>query len=360
MSVSSYGVLDQLDATSKRTIQNLAIDVKDLIDKVDLNDSLSKENVVTVELKNGRPETKVRIPNNVLIYKDDLKEIPSLLRIIDQGELRGNSIPLSSFPIEIQNKIIVSFMTHYGYCTNINNDIYFNSHIHDLFPTDWWQKIFKLARQKTISFIEAEVTNGNQPIKNKTIVETTGLISIKEFKSIEPVPGMDLLWALGIYFFDKIVRNWVDQELPELTFTDTIMDIDLSPGKYTKLMDAKKFFLTQLQIFLGLRPNKIWFGGKYQSKFQEMIQKKANKLNRTIILEELQIFTNYMNGIYSGGNNVLNGSTDSGSEPFAVTDVRYSESEEGIHTVVNVQITLKINLYNDTQIYKLPVTTRIN
>ena len=42
MSVSSYGVLDQLDATSKRTIQNLAIDVKDLIDKVDLNDSLSK------------------------------------------------------------------------------------------------------------------------------------------------------------------------------------------------------------------------------------------------------------------------------------------------------------------------------
>ena len=360
MSTVSRGVLDLIGPESKKTILNLALDVKDLVGKVDLNDSLSKENIVTVELINGKPITKIRIPNNVIIYKDDLKEIPTLLEIIDQGEIRGNSIPLNSFPIEIQNKIIIVFMTHYGYCTRINNDVYFNPHIHDLFPTDWWQKIFTLARKKTLTYIEQEISNGNQPTKNKEIIEQTGLISIKEFRTIEPMPGMDLLWALGIYFFEKVIRNWNDQELPETIYTDTIMDIDLSPGKFIKSLDAKKFFLTQLQIFLGLRPNKIWFGGLYQSKFQELIQKKTNNLNKTIILEELSTFTNFMNLIYSGGNDVLNGSTDSGTEPFAIKNLIYNEVDDGIHTTVNVSIIIQINLYNDMQIYTLPVTTKIN
>ena len=360
MSTVSRGVLDLIGPESKKTILNLALDVKDLVGKVDLNDSLSKENIVTVELINGKPITKIRIPNNVIIYKDDLKEIPTLLEIIDQGEIRGNSIPLNSFPIEIQNKIIIVFMTHYGYCTRINNDVYFNPHIHDLFPVGWWQKIFTLARKKTLTYIEQEISNGNQPTKNKEIIEQTGLISIKEFRTIEPMPGMDLLWALGIYFFEKVIRNWNDQELPETIYTDTIMDIDLSPGKFIKSLDAKKFFLTQLQIFLGLRPNKIWFGGLYQSKFQELIQKKTNNLNKTIILEELSTFTNFMNLIYSGGNDVLNGSTDSGTEPFAIKNLIYNEVDDGIHTTVNVSIIIQINLYNDMQIYTLPVTTKIN
>lgn len=360
MSIVSKGVLDLIGPESRKTILNLTLDVKDLIGKVDLNDSLSKENLVTVEIINGKPITKVRIPNNVLIYKEDLKEIPSLLEVINQGDLRGTSLPLNTFPNEIQNKIILIFMTHYGYCNRINNDIYFNPFIHNLFPTEWWQKIFTLARQKTLAFIELEVSNGNQPVKNKEIIEQTGLISVREFQSIEPIPGMDLVWALGMYFFEKVVRNWLDQELPEIIETNTLMDVDFSPGKYVKSLDAKKFFLTQLQIFLGLRPNKIWFGGRYQSKFQELIQKKSTSLNKTIILEELASFTNYMNSIYSGGNNVLNGSTDSGTEPFAVTDIIYAEKDNGIHTDVNITVVLKINLYNDTQIYTLPVTTRIN
>lgn len=358
--LSSRGVLDLIGPESKKTILNLAIDVKDLVDKVDLNDSLTKENVVIVEIINGKPITRVRIPNNILIYKEDLKEIPTLLEIIHQGDLRGSTIPLNTFPIEIQNKIMVTFMVHHGYCNRINNEIYFNPHIHDLFPTDWWQKIFKLARERTLNYIEMEVANGNQPIKNKEIIMQTGLISLNEFKAIEPTPGMDLVWALGIYFFEKIVRNWADQEPPKVIDTETLMDVDFSPGKYTKSLDAKNFFLTQLQIFLGLRPNKIWFGGLFQSKFQELIQKKSSNLNKTIILEELSTFTNYLNQIYSGGNNVLNGTNDSGTEPFTVKGIDYSEVEEGIHTTVSVSVILQINLYNDTKIYTLPVTTRIN
>ena len=110
MSIISRGVLDLIGPESKKTILNLALDVKDLVNKVDLNDSLSKENIVTVDIINGKPITKVRIENNILIYKDDLKEIPSLLEIIDQGDFRGNSIPLNTFPIEIQNKIMLIFI----------------------------------------------------------------------------------------------------------------------------------------------------------------------------------------------------------------------------------------------------------
>ena len=354
------GVLNQLGNESKKTLLNLAISASDLIGKVDLSDSITKENAVTVEIINGKYVTKLRIQNNVLIYKEDLKDIPLLLEVIDQGDIRGDSIPLSYFTTDIQSRIAVIFMNYYGYVTRVNNEDYFNSNILVIFNSDWWKSIFDLARINTLNYIQLEVDNGNQPPKNKTIIEETGLISIKEFKNIQPSPGMDILWALGIYFFDKIIRNWEEQELPETIYTDTIMDIDINPGKYVKTLDAKNFFINQLRIFLGLRPNKIWFGGNYQSKFYEMIQKKVNKLNKTIILEELQYFTTYLNLIYSGGNSVLNGPTDSGTEPFAVTDVLYSEVEDGIHVTAVVTVVLQVNLYNDTQIYTLPVTTKIN
>ena len=354
------GVLDQLGSESKKTLLNLSLNASDLIGKVDLSDSVTKENAVTVEIINGKYITKLRIENNVLIYRDDLKSIPLLLEVINQGDIRGDSIPLNSFSIETQTKIAVIFMNYYGYVTRVNNEDYFNSNILLIFNSDWWTKIFNLARINTLNYIQLEVDNGNQPIKNKTIIEDSGLISVKEFKNIQPSPGMDILWALGIYFFDKIIRNWNEQELPEVLYTDTIMDIDINPGKYVKTLDAKNFFVNQLRIFLGLRPNKIWFGGNYQSKFYEMIQKKVNKLNKTIILEELQYFTNYLNSIYSGGNNILNGPNDSGTEPFAITDVIYSEQENGIHVTATVSIVIQINLYNDTQIYTLPVTTKIN
>lgn len=360
MSVVNKGVLDQLGVESKKVLQALSINVKDLIGSVDLNDSITKSNIVTVELINGKYITKIRIPNNVIIYKEDLKEIPLLLTVIDQGEIKGTSIPLDSFPIDIQTRIAEIFMIEHGYITSIDNKLYFTNHILDLFNTTWWTNIFELARTNTLNYIDLEVSNGAQPVKNRELIYSTGLISVDEFKSIEPTPGMNILWALGIYFFDKIIRNWSNQEVPDTLVTDTIMDIDINPGKYIKTLDAKNFFVNQLRIFLNLRPNKIWFGGLYQSKFFEMIQKKDTKLNKTIILEELTAFTKNMNTIYSGGNSVLNGPNDSGTEPFAVTDVVYNEVNDGIHTNVEISIILKINLYGESSVYKLPVTTKIN
>lgn len=360
MSIISRGVLDQLGPESKISLLMKSIDVKDLVGQLDLSNSITKENIITVDLINGKYVTKIRIPNNVLIYKEDLKEIPLLLEVIDQGDIRSASIRLDTFPIEIQTKIALVFMIHYGYCTKVNNEEYFTPHILDLFNTEWWQNIFNLARENTLNYIDLEVNNGNQPAKNRELIYQTGLISVKEFKGIQLSPGMDTLWALGIYFFDKIIRNWEDQELPQQLFTDTIMDIDLSPGKYVKTLDAKNFFLNQLHIFLGLRPNKIWFGGYYQSKFYEMIQKKSNALNKTIILEEMSYFVKYMNALYSGGNNVLNGPLDSGTEPFAITDLTYDEVDEGIHTTIILRLSIKINLYGESQTYTLPVTTKLN
>ena len=360
MSTITRGVLDQLGPESKISLSMKSIDVKDLVGRLDLSNSITKENVITVDLINGKYVTKIRIPNNVLIYKEDLKEIPLLLEVIDQGDVRGSSIKLDTFPLETQTKIALVFMIHYGYCTRVNNEDYFTPHILDLFNTEWWTNIFDLARENTLNYIDLEVNNGNQPTKNRELIYDTGLISVNEFKAIQLSPGMDTLWALGIYFFDKIIRNWEDQELPQQVETDTIMDIDIAPGKYIKTLDAKKFFLNQLHIFLGLRPNKIWFGGYYQSKFYEMIQKKSNALNKTIILEEMQFFVTYMNNLYSGGNAVLNGPNDSGTEPFAITDLTYEEIDEGIHTTIILRLTISINLYGESQVYTLPVTTKLN
>ena len=360
MSVSPSGILDQLGVESKKVLSTLQIDVKDLISKLDLNDTLNKENIVSVNFENGKYVTKIRIPNNVVIYKDDLKNIPLLLTVIDQGDIKGSQINLNYFPIKIQTDIALVFMRHHGYITTIDNKLYFTNHILDLFNTEWWITLFELARTNTLTYIDLEVENGSQPIKNRELIYSTGLIKVDEFSNVAPQANMDILWALGIYFFDKIVRNWINQEPPEVYETDTIMDVDLSPGKYIKTLDAKNFFLDQLRIFIGLRPNKIWFGGNYQSKFYEMIQKKATTLNKTIIMEELSFFTNYMNQLYSGGNNVLNGANDSGTEPFAITNLVYSEEESGIHNIITITIYLSVNLYGEVGTYKLPVSTKIN
>ena len=205
MSIISRGVLDQLGPESKISLLMKAIDVKDLVGQLDLSNSVTKENVITVDLINGKYVTKIRIPNNVLIYKEDLKEIPLLLEIIDQGDIRSASIRLDTFPLEVQTKIALVFMIHYGYCTKVNNEEYFTPHIIDLFNTDWWQNIFNLARENTLNYIDLEVNNGNQPAKNRELIYQTGLISVKEFKSVQLSPGMDTLWALSIYFFDKII-----------------------------------------------------------------------------------------------------------------------------------------------------------
>lgn len=353
-------VLDFLGPTSKSTLLNLALSPRDLVGKVDFHDSLTKENIVTVQLINNKPVTKVRIPNNVIIYKEDLKEIPLLLEFISQGNLKGSSIPLDSFPIETQNNIILCFMTYYGYTTKVGTDYYFTPHIEDLFNTTWWLNLFQMAKINTLSYIEQEVVLGNQPIKNKDLIEASGLISVMEFRKIQPEPGMDLLWALGIYFFEKIIRNWILQEVPEVIETETLMDVDLDPGKYNKMMDAKKFFVQQLRIFLGLRPNTIWFGNGYHSKFKELIQKKISTLSKNLVLEELRYFTDYMNLIYSNSNEILNGPVDSGTEPFTVTDIIYFETDKGPNTVITVQIKILINTYSTAQVITLPVTTRIN
>jgi len=262
--------IEFLGPTSKQTQLNLLITPKDLIGQVDFNDSLTKENIVSVEYINGKYETKIRIENNVEIYKDDLKTIPLLLEVIDQSSLYGESIRLDAFNIDTQTKIALCFMHWNGYIKIINGNYWFTSHIKVLFTTDWWQKLFKIAEIKTKSYINKEKELNNQPLKTLEMIETTGLISVNEFKSIQPEKGMDILWALGIYFFEKIVRNYQSQEAPEIMFTDTIMDIDINPGRYIKQMDAKTFFLTQLRIYLGLQPSSIFFGNGYYSIFKQL------------------------------------------------------------------------------------------
>ena len=353
-------VLDNIGPESKSTMLNLSITSEDLIDKVDFNDSISKQNIIYTELINGKIETRIRIPNNVQIYKSDLQEMPLLMEVITVESMNNDSISLSSFSQNNQTKIALIFMQYYGYVQYLNNELYFTKHLETLFNTKYWLDIFKLAKDKTLKYIEEEIKIGNQPPKNKELIKESGLFSVESFKTIQPVYKADTLWALSIYFFDKIIRNWSEQEEREIPWTDTIMDIDFSPTKYTKLLDAKEFFLTQLRIYLSLRPDYIFFGGNYFSKFKEFIQQKTNNLSQAVILEELQNFTDFMNEVFSGGNNILLGSNDNKMEPFAVTDVIYNEVEDGVNMKIVLNIVLRINTYNNSQVYTLPIVSRLN
>lgn len=354
------GAIDKLGPESKITLQNLALSVNDLAGALDFSNSLSKENAVYVEFSNGKFITKIRLSNNVRIYKKDLIDIPLLLEIISQKDLKGSFIELKTFSTDTQTKIALCFMQQYGYVKNLNNDLYFTKAIRTLFNTEWWLKYFDISEKLTHNWIEEEIFLGNQPIKNKDLIIDSEYISVEKFKNLQPEKGMDLLWALSIYFFDKIIRNWEDQELPEIKETETIMDIDINPGKYIKQIDAKTFFLTQMQIYLQLRPANIFFGGSYFSRIKEFIQKKSSEINKTMIMEELKYFTDWMNLIYSGGNNQLNGPNDSGTEPFTVKDIIYSETENGPTTDIILNIILQINTYQDSAIYTLPISTKIN
>lgn len=353
-------ILDSIGPESKSTMLNLSLTSTDLVDKVDFNDSISKQNIIYTELVNGKVETRIRIPNNVLIYKSDLQEMPLLMDVVTVEMMTNGYIPLSSFSHGNQIRIALIFMQYYGYVQYLNNELYFTKHLETLFNTKYWTDIFTLAKDKTQKYIEEEIKIGNQPTKSKELIQEAGLFSVELFKTIQPVYKADTLWALSIYFFDKIIRNWTEQEEREIPWTDTIMDIDFSPAKYTKLMDAKEFFLTQLRMYLSLRPDYIFFGGNYFSKFKEFIQTKSSNISQAIILEELQNFTDFMNEVFSGGNNLLMGSNDNKMEPFAVTDVIYSEVEDGVNMKIILNIILKINTYNNSQVYTLPIVSRLN
>lgn len=353
-------ILDTVGPESKSTMLNLSLTSTDLVDKVDFNDSISKQNIIYTELINGKIETRIRIPNNVLIYKSDLQDMPLLMEVVTVEMMTNDYIALSSFSQANQIRIALIFMQYYGYVQYLNNELYFTRHLETLFNTKYWTDIFALAKNKTIKYIEEEIKIGNQPSKNKELIQESGLFSVELFKTIQPVYKADTLWALSIYFFDKIIRNWSEQEEREIPWTDTIMDIDFSPAKYTKLMDAKEFFLTQLRIYLSLRPDYIFFGGNYFSKFKEFIQQKSSNISQAIILEELQNFTDFMNEVFSGGNNILMGSNDSKMEPFAVTDVIYNEVEDGVNIKIVLNIVLKINTYKNSQVYTLPIVSRLN
>ena len=66
------------------------------------------------------------------------------------------------------------------------------------------------------------------------------------------------------------------------------------------------------------------------------------------------------NSGFSGGNNILMGSNDSKMEPFAVTDVIYNEVEDGVNMKIVLNIVLRINTYNNSQVYTLPIVSRLN
>ena len=209
-------VLDNIGPESKSTMLNLSITSEDLIDKVDFNDSISKQNIIYTELINGKIETRIRIPNNVQIYKSDLQEMPLLMEVITVESMNNDSIALSSFSQNNQTKIALIFMQYYGYVQYLNNELYFTKHLETLFNTKYWLDIFKLAKDKTLKYIEEEIKIGNQPPKNKELIKESGLFSVESFKTIQPVYKADTLWALRIYFFDKIISNWSEHEEREI------------------------------------------------------------------------------------------------------------------------------------------------
>lgn len=346
--------IDLLGPESKQSLLLSAITADDLIDKVDFSNSINKENTITTIIENGKYITKIRIPNNVEIYKSDLQEKPLLLDIISPSDIINDSIPLSSFDLNTQSKIALIFMQYYGYVKMISNEYYFTEEIEYIFNTDFWSDIFTLARQKTLDYIQKEVDIGNQPVKNKDLIENSKLISVEQFKTIQPSYKCDTLWALSIYFFDKIIRNWNDQIEKEIMETTTIMDIDIGPSKYNKLLDPKVFFLMQLRLYLSSRPDYVFFGGNYFSKFKEFLQMKPNSVTQTIIMEELEMFTNAMNELYANSTNTL-----SGTEPFKVVEIRYSEVEDGPYVNIIMYLVLLVNTYKKAETYTLPISTRV-
>jgi hypothetical protein len=108
-------ILDTVGPESKSTMLNLSLTSTDLVDKVDFNDSISKQNIIYTELINGKIETRIRIPNNVLIYKSDLQEMPLLMEVVTVEMMTNDYIPLSSFSQANQIRIALIFMQYYGY-----------------------------------------------------------------------------------------------------------------------------------------------------------------------------------------------------------------------------------------------------
>lgn len=155
-------ILDTVGPESKSTMLNLSLTSTDLVDKVDFNDSISKQNIIYTELINGKIETRIRIPNNVLIYKSDLQEMPLLMEVVTVEMMTNDYIALSSFSQANQIRIALIFMQYYGYVQYLNNELYFTRHLETLFNTKYWTDIFALAKDKTIKYIEEEIKIGNQ------------------------------------------------------------------------------------------------------------------------------------------------------------------------------------------------------
>ena len=64
--------IDQLSPNARSVLLTSALTADDLIDSIDFNDSLNFENVITTSYENGKYVTKIRIENNVVIYKSIL------------------------------------------------------------------------------------------------------------------------------------------------------------------------------------------------------------------------------------------------------------------------------------------------
>lgn len=364
--MSNTSILGLYGTGSKDTLMNLSITASDLINKS--LDGVTQQNEVTVVNTGGRfgrYETQVRIPINVLITKEDLHEIPALLNTINQDLYFGKTegIELSAFSTKEQTSIAIEFMIYHGYIIR-REELYLTPRIQQLFDSDWWKKIWVEAKARTIQNIKDAAIVGNQTTFTIEDIEETGYISVDALKEVEPEPGMDVLWALGIYFFDKIVRNYKTFHEPFIQETDTLMDIVVAPARFEKQLNAKEFFLRELRTYLGLVPGSIYFSGGYHSDFKKAIQRKLSSLQgdslySQIVKEEIQFFVDWMNSIYSGGNSTLLSSTDHWTEPFAIENVEFSEESDGITTTLIAQLTIAVNLPDEDDRFTLPVTTDI-
>lgn len=346
--------IDQLSPNARSVLLTSALTADDLIDSIDFNDSLNFENVITTSYENGKYVTKIRIENNVVIYKSDLQDKPKLLELIKPSDFIYDSIPLSSFDLITQTKIAIVFMHYYGYVKQLEGEYYFTDSIHNIFGTQFWQDVFNEAKQKTLQYINNEIKIGNLNDKIKEQIQEENLIHLEQVRMVQPSYNCDTIWALSIYFFDKILRNQNQYDTEKnIQDTYTIMDADIGPSRYVKLTDAKHFFVTQLSYYLSSSPDYIFFGGNYHSKFKEFLQMKMSDTTETIITEELETFTNTMNDLYALASN------ENDIVPFKIESIHYSKSEVGPYENIVLQINIRISTKNVSNVYTLPVLMQV-
>lgn len=143
---------------------------------------------------------------------------------------------------------------------------------------------------------------------------------IINYIDIDKIETYNLNKLLLTYFY-KIFKNG-NNRIEFIPKTVSLLDIDLNIGKYSKVVNLKKFILEQFSTFLKLSSDIVPFSNGFSSTLKKTLHTKFSTENE--IKEEIQIFFQYLNSYYS---------TD-----FKLEKVELIEKDNGIF----VQLTVKV------------------